>query len=206
MFNEKWCKQCKQIKFKCTIKKSLYKNKHTEQHRTHRTTRLNKHSELTFCVFRIFSFVFVYLRFLQWFLQQVLSFRLGTDKDFHWGFKPVLSYSIPYTKEKEKKHLLSLSNNWQMEKQQQKITSFWNRDVIVACSNMYYDLLYIFGNDTKASLCVKVRSQNKTVRSVKATLKKCALPKGVGCDHDSGVVTNENRKHICLLLCTNNIY
>jgi len=44
----------------------------------------------------------------------MLSNRLGTVNDFHWGFKPVLSYSKPHTvftffgEEKEKNmHLLS---------------------------------------------------------------------------------------------------
>jgi len=69
-----------------------------------------------------------------------------------------------------------------MENQTQK--AFCNRDGIVACSNMCYDLLYIFGNDKKASLCVNVRSDNNTVRSVQATLKMCALHKGVGCHPD----------------------
>ena len=27
----------------------------------------------------------------------MLSYRLGTVNDFHWEFKPVLSYSKPYT-------------------------------------------------------------------------------------------------------------
>jgi len=43
-----------------------------------------------------------------------LSYRLGTVNDFHWGFKPVLSYSKPHTfstflemKKKEKMHLIS---------------------------------------------------------------------------------------------------
>ena len=27
----------------------------------------------------------------------MLSYRLGTVNDFHWGFKPVLSYSKPHT-------------------------------------------------------------------------------------------------------------
>ena len=27
----------------------------------------------------------------------MLSNRLGTVNDFHWGFKPVLSYSKPHT-------------------------------------------------------------------------------------------------------------
>jgi len=39
----------------------------------------------------------------------MLSYRLGTVNDFHWGFKPVLSYSKPTTfstflgEEKERK-------------------------------------------------------------------------------------------------------
>ena len=44
----------------------------------------------------------------------MLSYRLGTVNDFHWGFKPVLSYSKPHTfstflekKKKEKVHLIS---------------------------------------------------------------------------------------------------
>jgi len=44
----------------------------------------------------------------------MLSYRLGTVNDFHWEFKPVLSYSKPQThstffeEEKEKNmHLLS---------------------------------------------------------------------------------------------------
>jgi len=28
----------------------------------------------------------------------MLSYRLGTDNDFHWEFKPVLSYSKPFKK------------------------------------------------------------------------------------------------------------
>jgi len=44
----------------------------------------------------------------------MLSYRLGTVNDFHWGFKPALSYSKPHTfstslgEEKERKmHLIS---------------------------------------------------------------------------------------------------
>ena len=39
-----------------------------------------------------------------------MSYRLGTVNDFHWGFKPVLSYSKPHTfstslgEEKERKN------------------------------------------------------------------------------------------------------
>ena len=41
---------------------------------------------------------------------------LGTVNDFHWGFKPVLSYSKPHTfstslgEEKERKNAFNLSN------------------------------------------------------------------------------------------------
>ena len=29
--------------------------------------------------------------------QEMLSYRLGTVNDFHWEFKPVLTYSKPHT-------------------------------------------------------------------------------------------------------------
>jgi len=32
-----------------------------------------------------------------WFLQQILSYRLDAVNDFHWVFKPVLSYSKHHT-------------------------------------------------------------------------------------------------------------
>jgi len=44
----------------------------------------------------------------------MLSYRLGTVIDFHWGFKPVLSYSKPHTfstffgEEKERKNAFNL--------------------------------------------------------------------------------------------------
>jgi len=46
----------------------------------------------------------------------MLSYRLGTANDFHWGVKPVLSYSKPHTfstslgEEKESKNAYNLSN------------------------------------------------------------------------------------------------
>jgi len=46
----------------------------------------------------------------------MLSYRLGTVNDFHWEFKPVLSYSKPHTfstflgEEKERKNSFNLSN------------------------------------------------------------------------------------------------
>jgi len=45
----------------------------------------------------------------------MLSYRLGTVNDFHWGFKPVLSFSKPHTfstslgEEKERKNAFNLS-------------------------------------------------------------------------------------------------
>ena len=38
------------------------------------------------------KFIF-YLQFLKWFLQQMLSYRLGTVNNFHWGFRPVVNYN-----------------------------------------------------------------------------------------------------------------
>jgi len=46
----------------------------------------------------------------------MLSYRLGTVNDFHWGFKPVLSYIKPHTfstshgEEKERKNAFNLSS------------------------------------------------------------------------------------------------
>jgi len=47
----------------------------------------------------------------------MLSYRLGTVNDFHWEFKPVLSYSKPHTfstflekKKKEKMYLIKPQN------------------------------------------------------------------------------------------------
>jgi len=46
----------------------------------------------------------------------MLSYLLGTVNDFHWEFKPVLSYSKPHTfspflkKKKERKNAFNLSN------------------------------------------------------------------------------------------------
>ena len=57
----------------------------------------------------------------------MLSYRLGTVNDFHWGFKPVLSYSKPRTfstslgEEKERKNAFNLSSS----------------------SNIYESLLYV---------------------------------------------------------------
>jgi len=47
----------------------------------------------------------------------MLSYRLGMVNDFHWEFKPVLSYSKPYTfstffgEEKKRKNAFNLSTN-----------------------------------------------------------------------------------------------
>jgi len=46
----------------------------------------------------------------------MLSYRLGTVNDFHWEFKPVLSFSKPHTfstffgEEQERKNALNPSN------------------------------------------------------------------------------------------------
>jgi len=46
----------------------------------------------------------------------MLSYRLGMVNDFHWEFKPVLSYSKPHTfsaffgEKKKKKNAFNLSN------------------------------------------------------------------------------------------------
>jgi len=46
----------------------------------------------------------------------MLSYRLGTVNDFHWGFKPALSHSKPHTlptslgEEKERKNAFNLSS------------------------------------------------------------------------------------------------
>jgi len=46
----------------------------------------------------------------------MLSYRLGTVNDFHWEFKPVLSYSKPHTfstffgEDKERNNVFNLSN------------------------------------------------------------------------------------------------
>ena len=63
--------------------------------KTRRTPWRDRHLENTiFCVFQLFLFLFYfYLLFLEWFLNEMLSYRIGTVHDFHWEFKPVLSYS-----------------------------------------------------------------------------------------------------------------
>jgi len=59
-----------------------------------RKNQRNRHldKKLILGVVRIF-----FLYFLKWFLQEMLSYRLGTVNDFHWGFKPILIYSKPRT-------------------------------------------------------------------------------------------------------------
>jgi len=47
----------------------------------------------------------------------MLSYRLGTVNDFHWDFKPVLSFSKPHTfstffgEERERENALTHSNH-----------------------------------------------------------------------------------------------
>jgi len=76
--------------------------KNTEQHtqKTRTTSRRNIRSDkknTIFCVFRNFLFCFFYFIFLKLFIQEILSYRLGTVNDFYWGFKPVLSFSKPHS-------------------------------------------------------------------------------------------------------------
>jgi len=47
------------------------------------------------CLSDFFYFIF-YLYIPKWILQEILNNRLGTVNDFHWEFKPVLSYSKPH--------------------------------------------------------------------------------------------------------------
>ena len=92
-----------------------YKNKHTEQHKNTQNTKTQQTFKINyFCVFQIF----IYLWFLKWFLQKMLSYRLGTVNDFHWKFKPVSIYSKPHTfstlfeEEKEKKCAFTLLSGY----------------------------------------------------------------------------------------------
>ena len=63
---------------------------------------------------------FIFLFFLNNFLNEFSKkcYRLGTVKDFHWEFKPVLSYSKPHTfstslgEEKKEKNPFTLSNQY----------------------------------------------------------------------------------------------
>jgi len=59
-----------------------------------------------------------------------LSYRLGTVNDFHWGFKPVLSYSKPHTfstslgEEKERKNAFNPTSNHLQPNQYYKFILF----------------------------------------------------------------------------------
>ena len=89
----------------------------------------------------------------------MLSYRLGTVNDFHWGFKPVLSYSKPHTfsaslgEEKERKNAFNLSNQerFNLSNQSLQLTqkplciveiSRWQKSKLKICrffiSNNYY--------------------------------------------------------------------
>jgi len=67
-------------------------------------------------VFFGFFFYFLLIISFKRILEEMLSYRLGTVNDFHWEFKPVLSYSKPYTfstffeEEKERQNAFNLSN------------------------------------------------------------------------------------------------
>jgi len=77
------CKQCRHVKFKGTM------TKWPVQKQTHITAQKQAESQC-------FYFYFLFMIFGR-FLQEMLSYRLGTVNYFHWGFKPVLSYSKPHT-------------------------------------------------------------------------------------------------------------
>ena len=66
--------------------KTNIEQKITKTRRTQSKTDIQNKHYLCFSDFSIFIF---YLWFLKWFLQEMLSYRLGTVNDFHWGFKPV---------------------------------------------------------------------------------------------------------------------
>jgi len=70
-----------------------------------------------FVFFGFFCFYFLFIdNFLKEFIQEMLSYRLGTVNDFHWGFKPVLSCSKAHTfstshgEKKERKNAFNLSS------------------------------------------------------------------------------------------------
>jgi len=71
------------------------------QKQTHRKTQKHvEHQDATDIQkkYYIFGFYLLYfLLFIKWFLQEMLSYILGTANDFYWGFKPVWSYSKPHT-------------------------------------------------------------------------------------------------------------
>ena len=79
------------------------KTKTQNNTKTRRTLRRNRHVEnnnnyfFEFFWFFFFFLSFFYKKVLSWFLQEMLSYRLGTVIDFHWVFKPVLSDSKPHT-------------------------------------------------------------------------------------------------------------
>jgi len=72
-----------------------------------------KHIFLCLSDFTLFIFLLIILKGI---LQEMLSYRLGTVNEFHWVFKPVLSYSKPHTfstffgEEKESKNAFNFSN------------------------------------------------------------------------------------------------
>jgi len=94
----KCCKQCRHVKFKGTMTKLPVQKQtlRTAQTYTEPQDATDIQSQLFFVFFRFFYFV-LYKWCLKWFLQEMLSYRLGTVNYFHWAFKPVLSYSKQHT-------------------------------------------------------------------------------------------------------------
>jgi len=92
-----------------------FKNKHKEQHKNTQNiqTQQTCRKKLFFGFFILIIFIY---NFLNDFLQEMLSYRLGKVNYFHWEFKLVFRYCKPHTystffgEEYENKiHLLSLN-------------------------------------------------------------------------------------------------
>ena len=95
---KKCCKQCRQVKFKDTLKIWKYgsnKNKHLEEHRTCRTTGRNRQSENNFFFFwgggLGFFHCYIYIVLFIKLLKKMLGYHLGTVNGFHWGFKQFIA-------------------------------------------------------------------------------------------------------------------
>ena len=81
------CKQCRYVKFKGTM------TKWPVQNLTHRTTQNTYHHDATDILKKkIIFFIYIFLNELS----KMLSYRLGTVNDFHWGFKHVLILQVYY--------------------------------------------------------------------------------------------------------------
>jgi len=156
--------------------------KWTLQKLSHRTTHKQvEHQETTFIktivCFSEFSFSSFLFIIPKWFLQEMLSYRLGTVNEFHLGFKPILSYSKPhifltFLEEKEKNmHLLSPTrdalqchfnrNMWKLD----LVLTSWlvkgKHDWGVSCEFRSYSQMTFSEKMSVKSWCRK-RGQNRT--------------------------------------------